>query len=127
MASHVLNQRDLRFVGSSFHFVGEEQDVAVSMFLLEAKPGRGAPLHIHPYDEIITIQEGRARMVIGNEVREAGPGDIAVIKAGTPHGFVNIGDGPLKQVDVHLNPRFEQTNLAPTELSRRAGLPEPKV
>ena len=95
------------------------------MFLLEMKPGRGAPLHVHPYDEIITIQEGFARMVIGDEIRDAGPGDIAVIKAGTPHGFVNSGDGPLKQVDVHMNPRFVQTNLEPTEASRRAGLPEP--
>jgi mannose-6-phosphate isomerase-like protein (cupin superfamily) len=127
VATHVLNKRDLKFVGSSFHFVGEEQDVAVSIFLLEAKPGRGAPLHVHEYDEIITIQEGIARMVIGNEIREAGPGDIAVIKAGTPHGFINIGDGPLKQVDVHLNPRFEQTNLEPTDISRSVGLPEPSV
>ena len=123
MATHILNKKDLKFVGSSFHFVGEEQDVAVSIFILEAQPGRGAPLHVHEYDEILTIQEGRARMVVGDEAREVGPGDIAVVKAGTPHGFVNIGDTVLKQVDVHLNSRFEQTNLEPTEVSLRAGLP----
>jgi mannose-6-phosphate isomerase-like protein (cupin superfamily) len=96
------------------------------VFLLEAQPGRGAPLQVHKHDEILTIQEGRARMLIGDQVREAGPGDIAVVKAGTPHGFVNIGETVLKQVDVHLNPRFEQTNLTPTEASLKAQLPVPK-
>ena len=51
------------------------------MFLVEAKPGRGAPLHMHEYDEIVLVQEGRSRMVIGNDIREATAGDIIVIKA----------------------------------------------
>ena len=42
---------------------------------------------------------------------EAGPGDILVIKAGEIHGFKCIGEAPLVQVDVHLNPRFIQENL----------------
>ncbi len=126
MPTHLVKKEDLPFVGSSHRFVGEDHDVSVSIFLLEAKPGRGAPLHVHAYDEVLTIQEGRARMVIGDDVFEVGAGYVAVVKAGTPHGVVNAGDGPLKQVDVHMNPRFEQTNLEPTEASIRAGLPIPK-
>ena len=70
------------FIGSSYNFVGaDHDDVAVSIFLVEAKPGRGAPLHMHEYDEIVLVQEGRSRMVIGNDIREATAGDIIVIKA----------------------------------------------
>src|SRR4051794_40302712 len=98
MPTHLVKKEDLPFVGSSHRFVGEDHDVSVSIFLLEAKPGRGAPLHIHAYDEVLTIQEGRARMVIGDEIFEVGAGYVAVVKAGTPHGFVNAGEGPLKQV-----------------------------
>jgi mannose-6-phosphate isomerase-like protein (cupin superfamily) len=93
------------------------------MFLVEAQPGRGAPLHIHEYDEILMMHEGLARIVVGDEIREAMPGDIVVVKARTPHGFVNIGEGILRQTDIHVSPRFKQQNLEPTETSRKAMLP----
>lgn len=121
---HALRKEDLPFVGSSYHFVGEDHcDVAVSIYLVEALPGRGAPLHIHEYDEILIMQQGLVRLVVGDEIREAAPGDIVVVKARTPHGFVNIADGLSKQIDIHASPRFEQQNLEPTAASLRAMLP----
>ena len=121
----VIRKEDLPLIGSSYNFVGADHaDVAVSIFLVEAKPGRGAPLHYHDYDEIVLVHEGSSRIVAGDEIRDAKPGDILVIKAGTPHGFVNTGTGILRQTDIHLSPRFKQTNLSPTERSRAAGLPE---
>ncbi|HWZ97994.1 MAG TPA: cupin domain-containing protein [Candidatus Dormibacteraeota bacterium] len=123
---YAIRKTDLPLIGSSYNFVGADHSVAVSVYLVEAQPGRGAPLHTHEYDEIAFVQEGRARIVVGDEIREAGPGDIVVIKARTPHGFVNIGDGVLKQLDVHVNPTFKQVNLEPTEVSKKAGLvPKP--
>ena len=122
---HMIRKQDLPLIGSSYNFVGADNaDVAVSIFLVEARPGRGAPLHIHDYDEIAIVHQGSSRFVAGDEIRDTQPGDILVIKAGTPHGFVNIGEGILKQTDVHLSPRFKQTNLASTQTSRAAGLPE---
>jgi mannose-6-phosphate isomerase-like protein (cupin superfamily) len=122
---HAIRREDLPHIGSSYNFAGADQgDVAVSMFLVEAKLGRGAPPHCHRYDEVVLVEEGSPRFVVGEEIRDAGPGDILVVKAGTPHGFVNAGSGILKQIDIHVSPRFEQTNLAPTETSRAAGLPE---
>ncbi len=124
---HVVRKEDLPFIGSSYNFAGAEQgDVGISMFFVEAPPGRGAPLHIHEYDEIVLLQEGRSRFVIGDVIREAGPGDILVIKAGTPHGFVNAGSGVLKQIDIHMSPGFQQELVDPTEMSRRADLPQPE-
>lgn len=120
-----IRKSDLPRIGSSYNFVGADQgDVAVSMFLVEAKPGRGAQLHCHQYDEVVLVQEGSPRFVVDDEIRDAKPGEILVVKAGTPHGFVNAGSGILKQIDIHASPRFEQTNLPPTETSRAAGLPE---
>jgi len=122
---HIIRKDQLPLIGSSYNFVGAAQaDVAISMFLVEAKPGRGAPLHKHEYDEIVLVQEGQPRFVVGEEIREATPGDILVVKAGTPHGFVNAGNSTLKQIDIHVSPQFQQTNLRPTEASREAGLPE---
>lgn len=122
---HVIRKEKLPLIGSSYNFVGADQgDVAISMFLVEAKPGRGAPLHCHAYDEIVLVEEGSPRFVVGDEIQDAMPGDIMVVKAGTPHGFVNAGTGILRQIDIHASPHFRQTNLRPTEISRAAGLPE---
>ena len=122
---HVIRKEKLPLIRSSYNFVGADQgDVAISMFLVEAKPGRGAPLHCHAYDEIVLVEEGSPRFVVGDEIRDAMPGEIMVVKAGTPHGFVNAGTGILRQIDIHASPHFRQTNLRPTEVSRAAGLPE---
>ena len=119
-----IRREDLPFAGSSYQFAGVDQgSVGVSFFIVEAVPGRGAPLHRHKYDEILLVQDGRGRVVVGDETRDTVAGDILVIKAGTPHGFVNIGDTPLKQLDIHVSPAFEQENLKPTDVSLRAGLP----
>jgi mannose-6-phosphate isomerase-like protein (cupin superfamily) len=82
-------------MGTSFHF-----------FLVNAPPGRGPELHRHDYDEVILVQEGRATCVAGDEQRDVKAGDIIVIPAGTPHSFVNSGDTPLRQIDIHASPKF---------------------
>ena len=69
-------------------------------------------------------RKAKSRLVIGEAIHEAGPGDILAIKAGTPRGFINAGSGVLKQLDIHVSPRFEQELVDPTEVSRRANPPE---
>jgi mannose-6-phosphate isomerase-like protein (cupin superfamily) len=107
-----VRQEDLPFVGSSHQFVGAENgDVQVSVFLLNALPGKGPGPHRHPYDEVQFVREGRGLWNVNGEEFEAGAGDILVIKAGEIHGFRNTGDVPLVQLDVHLSPRFIQENM----------------
>jgi quercetin dioxygenase-like cupin family protein len=109
---HRVRQEELPFVGSSHQFVGAERgDVGISAFLLSALPGHGPGPHRHPYDEVQFIREGRGLYVVNGVEFEAGAGDILVIKAGEVHSFRCVGDAPLVQVDIHLNPRFIQENL----------------
>ena len=35
-----------------------------------------------------------------------GAGEIAIVPPDTPHRFVNSGDGPLRQIDIHVSPSF---------------------
>jgi mannose-6-phosphate isomerase-like protein (cupin superfamily) len=30
-----------------------------------------------------------------------------VVPAGVAHAFVNSGDGPLRQLDIHVGPQFD--------------------
>jgi len=59
------------------------------------------------YDEIVYVIEGRSKWTLGDQEREASAGDILIVRAREPHKFINSGDGPLRQLDIHLNPTFE--------------------
>ena len=92
---HELEGADLGGIGASLIFV-------------DVEPGRGPSLHTHDYEELLIVLEGRATLRgTGDEEVVVGAGEIVVVPAGEPHGFFNSGDGPLRQIDVHLNPRFE--------------------
>ena len=107
-----IHLEQLPFVGMSYEFVGETQDAPFSAYIVKAKPGRGPPLHAHPYVEVAFILEGCATITVGEEEREVKTGSIVVIPANTPHRFVNSCDTTLRQIDIHASPRFIQTNLA---------------
>ena len=108
---HRIRQDQLPFVGMSHQFIGADHDVGISMYLVNAPPGKGPRLHRHPYDKVAIVREGSGRWTVGGQAYEVGAGDILVIKAGEIHTFLNTGDGPLLMSDVHLSPRFEQENL----------------
>lgn len=74
-------------------------------------PGTGPTLHIHPYDEVFVVIEGRARFFVGDQVIEAEAGETVLGPAGVPHRFVNLGPGRLQTIDIHHSPKWVQTNL----------------
>jgi mannose-6-phosphate isomerase-like protein (cupin superfamily) len=109
----IVRQAELPFSVIAHELVGEDHGVGVCVLFIDAAPGDGPRLHRHPYEEIFIVQEGEARFVAGDEERVAGAGDIVVVPADTPHAFVNTGAGPLRQVDVHVSPRFATEWLEP--------------
>src|SRR5215468_5535332 len=106
-----LNLERLPFVGMSYEFHGEKQGAPFSVYLVNAKPGQGPPLHTHPYEEVEFTLEGTGTMTVGDDTREVNVGSIVVIAANTPHRFVNSGDRVLRQIGIHASPKFVQTNL----------------
>jgi mannose-6-phosphate isomerase-like protein (cupin superfamily) len=94
----------------SREFVGADHGgVGICAILVDAPPGRGPSLHRHPYEEVFITLEGRATFFLGEDrkAREIGPGEIVVVAPGEWHGFVNSGDGPLRQIDIHVSPSFD--------------------
>ena len=81
-------------------------DAGVCLIFVDAPPGSGPSLHRHPYEEIFIVQEGQATFTAGDEERIVRSGEIVIVPAGVPHAFVNSGDGPLRQIDIHVSPRF---------------------
>ncbi len=88
-------------------FIGEEHgEVGVSLFLIDAPPGRGPRLHRHAYAELFIVQEGEATFSLGDAERTVTAGHVVVVPAGEPHGFTSSGEGRLRLVAIHLSPRM---------------------
>lgn len=75
------------------------------------EPGTGPVLHVHPYDEMFVVIQGRARFFVGDAVIDAEAGETVLGPAGVPHRFVNLGPGRLQTIDIHHSPKWIQTNL----------------
>ena len=76
-------------------------DIPISFFWVQAQPGQGPRLHVHPYEEIFIVQEGRATFTLGDPTREVEGGYIVIGPAHVPHKFINSGEGLLKMINIH--------------------------
>lgn len=54
--------------------------------------GTGAPPHVHPHEETITVISGRVKIQIDREVIEAGPRQTIFIPANAGHSFAVISE-----------------------------------
>jgi len=107
VAIRVLDQGELPKDVVTRDFVGEQYGgVGVSVLFVDAAPGQGPRLHRHPYVELLIVLEGIATVDDGQSKIEMHDGQMAVVDENQPHGFVNSGQGRLRQIDIHLSPRL---------------------
>ena len=105
--AEVIEREQLKVVGMTREFEGHEHgEVGICFILVDGAPGSGPRLHRHPYAEVFVVQEGRATFTVEGETLEAVAGQVVVVQPGQAHTFVNSGDGPLRQIDVHATERF---------------------
>src|SRR5215475_14169958 len=68
-----------------------------------------APLHLHTReDEYSFVLEGRMGALLGDEVVEAGPGDLVFKPRNQWHTFWNAGDEPCRILEIISPAGFEQ-------------------
>jgi quercetin dioxygenase-like cupin family protein len=95
----------------TLRFEGRDYGGPVSMFLVDAEPGRGSGLHIHPYAETWIVRQGEAEFTVGSETTKASAGDIIVAAANVPHRYLNVGAARLEMVCIHPNAAILQEDL----------------
>ncbi|UJA20362.1 cupin domain-containing protein [Thermoleophilia bacterium SCSIO 60948] len=93
---------DERFFGAADEPAGASAEPCseISLELSDHAPGQVAGLHRHPYEEAMLVQGGRARYAVGDEVIEAGAGELVIVPPGVWHGFEALGDEPLRQIGL---------------------------
>ena len=64
-------------------------------------PNYRGPEHYHDVqDELYFVHSGRAKVEVGGEEREVGPGGIFHVESTTPRRVTNLGDEPLVMLVV---------------------------
>jgi quercetin dioxygenase-like cupin family protein len=82
-------------------------------------PGAGAPTHVHPVEEVLTVRAGEAEMWLDEQRMTVSAGQSLIVAAGRKHGFRNSGNVTLHIHAVLASPVFEATMEGATETVRR--------
>jgi mannose-6-phosphate isomerase-like protein (cupin superfamily) len=117
----------LQTIGVRFMIPGVDSDTRFSLVEHPMPPrALAAPLHRHNReDEYSYVLKGRMGALLGDEVVEAGPGDLVYKPRGQWHTFWNAGDEPASILEIISPAGFEQffAELAPLAA---AGAPDPE-
>ena len=73
-----------------------------------SQPGYVAPVHSHPYLEVLYVLEGVAEAWIdGQEDRKVRleTGDTVALPPNVPHSFRVVGDKVLRTLGIHASPK----------------------
>lgn len=86
----------------------DEGTTPVRTGIQTSQPGYAAPVHSHPYMEILHILDGVAEAWIDGQ--EQGKvtlrrGDTVAIPPGVPHSFRVVGNEVLRLLGTHASPR----------------------
>jgi mannose-6-phosphate isomerase-like protein (cupin superfamily) len=101
------------FLGSiGVRFMIDGPDAAERFSLVEhpmSPRALAAPLHLHTReDEYSFVLEGRMGALLGDEVVEAGPGDLVYKPRNQWHTFWNAGDEPCRILEIISPAGFER-------------------
>ncbi|MCB1494301.1 MAG: cupin domain-containing protein [Bauldia sp.] len=106
---HVIRPADQkRSDNGTVAFEGRPYGGGVSVFLVDAAPGEGPALHLHPYSETWVVHAGKAAMTIDGAAVIAEAGDIVVVPPDTPHRFESVGPERLVITCIHASDHFIQ-------------------
>ena len=96
-------------IGVRFLIDGSEADERFSLVEHPMSPrALAAPLHLHTReDEYSFVLEGRMGALLGDEVVEAGPGDLIFKPRNQWHTFWNAGDEPCRILEIISPAGFE--------------------
>jgi mannose-6-phosphate isomerase-like protein (cupin superfamily) len=96
-------------IGVRFMIDGSEADERLSLVEHPMSPrALAAPLHLHTReDEYSYVLEGRMGALLGDDVVEAGPGDLVHKPRNQWHTFWNAGDEPCRILEIISPAGFE--------------------
>ena len=109
-------------IGVRFMIDGSEAGERFSLVEHPMSPrALAAPLHLHTReDEYSFVLEGRMGALLGDDVVEAGPGDLVFKPRNQWHTFWNAGDEPCRILEIISPAGFERYFRELADMDREA-------
>ena len=108
---------DFPALGTRYVLRGEATDGRFALLEHTIPPRTlAAPMHVHEReDEYSFVLAGRMGAQVGDDVVDAGPGELVVKPRGVPHAFWNAGDEETRVLEIVSSAGFEQyfADIAP--------------
>jgi mannose-6-phosphate isomerase-like protein (cupin superfamily) len=101
-------------LGTTYLMRGEDTEGRFALLEHQIPARRlAAPMHVHANeDEYSLVLTGRVGIQVGEEVAEAGPGELVFKPRGVPHAFWNAGDEEARLLELispgGFEPYFEE-------------------
>ncbi len=89
-----------------YHPLVADGDTPVRTGIQTSAPGYVAPMHWHPYTELLFIIDGEAEVWLqGGEDKPhcLKAGDCVALPPDIPHSFRTVGDKPMRLLGIHAN------------------------
>lgn len=83
-------------------------------------PGAVFPVHAHPEEQVTVVVRGRIGFDVAGQRVELGPGEVAVIPGGVPHGAAVVGAEEVETINA-LSPRRDAHPGESTSASQASG------
>ena len=77
--------------------------------LLEVPPGCQLPRHTDSAEETIVVVSGQAKVTVGEDSEEIGPGQAALVPEDVPHHVESVSNQPLRFVALYAAPEVVTT------------------
>ncbi len=87
---------------------GDVADDKLAVTWVDVEPGGRQIPHNHPEVQVYVIVAGKGRMLVGDEQKEVGAGELVYVPSNLMHGIENIGEGTLSYVSA-ASPAFDYT------------------
>jgi len=89
---------------------GDEAAADLAVTWVEVAPGAAQAPHAHAPQQVYVVVSGSGRMLVGDEERDVGAGDLVFVPPAERHGITNTGAGTLIYVSA-ATPAFSVTDL----------------
>ena len=89
-----------------YHLLVGDGETAIRTGIQTSQPGYRAPMHWHPYLELLFIIEGKAEAWLEggeNEPIKLDTGDCIALPPNVPHTFRVVGNKPMRLLGIHHN------------------------
>jgi quercetin dioxygenase-like cupin family protein len=107
-----LGETEIVSFGPLAHYqpiIGDDEGTTpIRTGIQTSQPGYEAPVHSHPYLEILHILDGTAEAWLDGREDEKvrlERGDTIALPPGAAHSFRVVGDQPLRLLGTHVSPR----------------------